>query len=260
MAMEIWPNKTAAEVFDYSVTPLDPGDTIATSTWNLVVQGGASIAGESYTDTEAKAFLTGGTPGETVVLRSLIVSTGGRTFETIGTIQITDPVDADLGADETFATLAEADAYAMKRDWTDWAAASTTTRRAKLRESRDYIVTMYRWPSSYVVDSAQLGPWPRQYAYDREGRLLTGTPDQVKAAQIEAARVALTGPLLGKGGDTSERGIKSEKIAGVIETTYDDLAPADQMRVDRLAYVDALLKSTGASGGSGGVNVRLLKS
>lgn len=159
-----------------------------------------------------------------------------------------------LVAGESFATRAEALAYATAREWTDWIAASDNTQDAKLREATDYIAAAWTWPG-YLADSEQVLPFPRTGYYDREGRAITGTPEKLKAATIEAARLALNGALMG--GEVTAT-VKREKV-GPIETEYAERS-SSSVRSERLSYIGLLLISTGARGGVGAVNVRLSKS
>lgn len=160
-----------------------------------------------------------------------------------------------LSADESFATVAESITYATARGWADWLAAETATQEAKLREATDYITSSARWPGR-LADSAQVLPFPRDGLYDREGRYIEGTPAGVKNATIEAARLALSGLLIG--GTTDAQSVVREKV-GSLEVGYSSPRGAADVRRDRLAYVHLLLRATGAIIG-GGVSVPLLKS
>lgn len=252
------PDETVRRLIDWA-TALD-GDTIATSVFTKVSSGGPTLGPDTHADTVSELFVIGGADGDVAIFKCVITTAAGETLDDLVTMEVLADDAAPLPAGLTFATLAEANARADMLGWTDWQAASNGKRKAALIEAADYIVTLYRWPQSYVADSTQALPWPRAYAYDREGRQITGTPAQVKTANIEAARLALGGPLLGGGSATPERGIKSEDVAGIIKTVYDDLPAADQLRLDRFAYVHALLRATGATGGTNSVNVRLSKS
>lgn len=159
-----------------------------------------------------------------------------------------------LSADESFATVAESVTYATKRAWADWLAATEATQEAKLREATDYIVMTARWPGS-LADYEQALPFPRIGAYDREGRYIEGTPDAVKAATIEAARLALGGLLIG---GTSDAQVVIRRKVGPIEREFSQPRSAADVRRDRLAYVHLLLRGAGAI--IGGANVALLKS
>jgi hypothetical protein len=158
-----------------------------------------------------------------------------------------------LAADESFATVAEADTYAAARGWTDWAAAGTPAKEAALRNGTAYVTVAARWPGE-LADYDQLLAWPRLYAYDREGRYLEGIPTAVKSATIEAARLALTTSLMAGTGARVTKRVK----AGPVEVEYADTSPAS-LRNDRLTYIHALLRSIGATI-AGGTMVALSKS
>jgi len=81
-----WPSKDPGDVKDYdidwsrwlaSVSP-NPPDAIATSAFT-VVQGSVAIQSQAYSGTIAKVWLTGGTAGETVLIRNTITTVAGRT-------------------------------------------------------------------------------------------------------------------------------------------------------------------------------------
>lgn len=164
-----------------------------------------------------------------------------------------------LSTDESFATVAESEAYGDARGWTDWNTTtppSSLTKEQKLREATDYILATFYWPNQ-PASSTQVLPFPMYGLYDRYGRALTGIPTQLKAATIEAARLALTGSLLG--GDAAAAAtqtIKRERI-GPLETEFSETS-YDEVRDTRLAMVHALLRSIGGCM-AGGVNVRLSK-
>lgn len=156
-----------------------------------------------------------------------------------------------ITTDQSYASVAEADAYASARGWTDWAAASTAAKEAALLESTAYLDATYRWPGS-LADIAQVLGWPRADAYDREGRTLTGTPAAVVSAAIEAARLALTAPLIGGSADAA---VTREKV-GPLEVEYQQTA-AWVLRDQRLAWVASLLRSI--SGIGSGTSIRLMR-
>jgi hypothetical protein len=92
---------------------------------------------------------------------------------------------------DTYATLAEADAYAAARSWADWAALTDPAKEARLTEAAVYLDTSYAWKGS-ITSTAQIMSWPRTGVVDGEGRTLASDayPDRLKAAQIELARLA----------------------------------------------------------------------
>lgn len=155
---------------------------------------------------------------------------------------------------ETIATRAESIDYATKRGWSDWLGLSGDAQDAALRDGSDYIVSVTTWPGT-VASSTQIGPFPRVGWTDRERRPITGTPDQAKAANIEAARLSLAGPLVG--GAQSPALIR--KKVGQIEREFAAPKSAAQVAADRLANVHALIRSIGGKI-SGGSTVAISKS
>ncbi len=143
-----------------------------------------------------------------------------------------------ITADQSYASLSAANAYALARDWADWDAATDEAKEAALLEATAYLDATYRWPGTLADLNQPLG-WPRSGAYDREGRPLTGVPAPVASATIEAARLALSAPLLG-GNAASEPVLIRKRVEGVIEREW---APTSQATIqsNRMALVAALL-------------------
>ncbi|SEJ87456.1 hypothetical protein SAMN05518849_11680 [Sphingobium sp. AP50] len=100
----------------------------------------------------------------------------------------------------SFASVAEADAFHALRLYADWTDAGEPQKVSALVRATDYVRSAYR---------------------------VTGLPEPVKAATIMLALYALAGPLSGP----AERGIKgqTEKLEGTgeISTIYDDAQPGD---------------------------------
>ena len=94
---------------------------------------------------------------------------------------------------DTYATLAEADAYATARSWTDWDALTDAQKEARLTDAATYLDTSYTWKGA-ITSTAQVMSWPRTGVVDAEGRTLASDayPEKLKAAQIEFARLAST--------------------------------------------------------------------
>jgi len=83
MAFLQWPSR------DPNESPLDydidwslrlAGDTIATSTWTIVA-GSVTIESTSFSSTETKVWLNGGTLGVLNTLNNKITTAGGRVME-----------------------------------------------------------------------------------------------------------------------------------------------------------------------------------
>lgn len=152
-----------------------------------------------------------------------------------------------LADGESLATRTEAIDYATKRGWTDFLALDGDVQDARLRDGYDYIAAKTTWPGR-LADTAQVGPFPRVGMTDREGRVVIGTPDQAKSANIEAARLAIAGPLMG---GAQQQAVIRKKI-GPIEKEFADPLSADQVRRDRLAYVHSLIRAAGGKLADGG--------
>lgn len=87
--MKSWPAKDPDEVADFDIVwTLDDGDSIASSTWAFNVQAGLAKDSDSYSGSQTKIWLSGGTHGETGVLTNSIVTAAGRTFEESVTLAI----------------------------------------------------------------------------------------------------------------------------------------------------------------------------
>jgi hypothetical protein len=97
-------------------------------------------------------------------------------------------------ATDTYATLAEANAYATLRGWTDWAALSDPQKELRLTEAAVYLDQSYTWKGRVTLTTQPMS-WPRYEVYDKEGRLLKSDliPQRLKDAQIELARLASEG-------------------------------------------------------------------
>lgn len=161
-----------------------------------------------------------------------------------------------LSADESYASLAEADTYASDRAWSDWADATDPAKEAALRVASQYLDVAFIWPGQLSSTDQMLG-WPRAYAYDRDGRTLSDVPSVVKTATIEAARLALTGPLVG-GAEAGKR-LPQRVKAATVEVDFGAAATASGLREQQLELVGAILRRLGARG-SCDVNVALAKS
>lgn len=137
---------------------------------------------------------------------------------------------------ESYVSVTDADAYfAARATPTEWGAASTATKEGALRVATEWITGRYEWPGTLHLDTQALA-WPRDMAYDREGRDLSAqVPTLVERATAEAAQLFLTGELivttLERGGD-----VKRETI-GPITTEYMDGASS----ATQYPQIDAIL-------------------
>lgn len=95
--MQNWPAKDPDENADFALNwTLDTGDSIATSAWAFDVQAGLVEGVKSFTASQSKIWLSGGTHGLTGVLTNTITTAGGREFQDSVSIAIvsTYPVQA----------------------------------------------------------------------------------------------------------------------------------------------------------------------
>lgn len=132
---------------------------------------------------------------------------------------------------DPLATVQQADDYASARGWSDWAALQQGQKSAAILDASTFIKVTYQPPR----------------------RLSASQSDLIVSATVEAARLALSGPLLGA---VEEPQVLREKLKD-LETTYAEAKPG-AARTSRLALVSALLRSAGLRGGST-VNVPLRK-
>lgn len=94
--------------------------------------------------------------------------------------------------DGPLATVVEADAYAEARGWADWAALADEKKSAAILDATTFITASYR-PPALASDAVE---------------------KSIRAAAIEAARLAFKAPLIG-GEAAGQRGKKSVKAGSV---------------------------------------------
>lgn len=124
------------------------------------------------------------------------------------------------GAD-SFATVAEADAYHLAHGNTAWVAALTAAKESALVRGSAYVDGAFSWPGLRSSSTQGLS-WPRDDAFDADGLELSGVPARVKNAACEAALVELTPGTLS---DSREGAITREKV-GEVEVEYSQTQPA----------------------------------
>jgi hypothetical protein len=134
---------------------------------------------------------------------------------------------------DPLATISAADIYASARTWTDWSDAAAEKKAGALLDASTFVRASYRAPA--LLSAAQT--------------------TLIESAVIEAARLALTSPLMG--GAAAGQRVKKSVRAGSVAVEY---AAADPRRLnaDRLQLVTAILGSVGLRRASG-VNVPLSK-
>lgn len=132
---------------------------------------------------------------------------------------------------DPLATVEQADAYASARGWSDWAALQPGQKTVALLDASTFIKVTYSPPL----------------------RLTASQTDLIVSATVEAARLALSGPLIGA---VEEPQVLEERLKD-LQTKYAEVKPGSA-RTSRLALVSALLRSAGLRGGST-INVPLRK-
>ncbi len=158
-----------------------------------------------------------------------------------------------VGAD-TYATLAEADAYASDMGWTDWTA-SDAVKESALRQATHYLDTSYDWLGS-ISDTAQVLAWPRTGVVDREGREIAvdAIPATLKYAQIELAKLGIGQALVA----SASSGDVSAIQAGSVSITFSKGQTASE--TTKFAWVDRLLSGLFKSRSGGRLmNVKLAR-
>lgn len=136
---------------------------------------------------------------------------------------------------DPLATVEQADAYAVARGWADWVALPPERKSAALLDASTYIKACYRAPAATTEAEDEM----------------------IIEAAIEAARLSLSGPLIG-GNAAGQRARKSVK-AGSVAVEYDTASTKD-LTAARTALVAAMMRAAGVYLAGGGVNVRLAKS
>lgn len=120
---------------------------------------------------------------------------------------------------DTYATLAEADAYAATRSWASaWDALDDAVKEQRLIDAAVYLDTSYTWKGQ-ISTSTQAMSWPRYGVYDKEGRLLASDayPDRLKDAQVELAYLASAELVT-----NSSAGEVTALTAGSVSLTFKD--------------------------------------
>lgn len=136
---------------------------------------------------------------------------------------------------DTYATLAEADAYAAARSWADWAALTTAAKELRLTEAAIYLDTSYSWKGS-ITSEAQAMSWPRTGVVDLEGRTIASDayPARLKAAQIELARLASTTALVTNDAQGEVKSIQAGSVGITFKDAQNVNEAAKYRSIDRL--------------------------
>jgi hypothetical protein len=149
----------------------------------------------------------------------------------------------DVGKD-SYLSLQDADAYWDNHNHNErWQQASEQEKEAALREATRYVDNRYTWIGKHPGSSGQVLSWPRMNAVDKQGRLRTGIPQEVKDATAYLAQQSLEGGLLAP----QDRGGRINRVqADTVVVEWDKSAPS-QPTYD---YADLLLKNITTGGRS----------
>lgn len=154
---------------------------------------------------------------------------------------------------DTYATLAEADAYASYRSWADWDALTDAVKEARLSDAAEYLDQSYSWKGQ-ITSQTQFMAWPRMGVYDKEGRLIASDayPAKLKNAQVELARLASAALVTNDTG-----GAVSALSAGSVSITFKDTDKASE--AGKYRSIDRLLKGLYQTRAGGNRNFDILK-
>ena len=142
-----------------------------------------------------------------------------------------------LSTAEAFVSVATADTYFTTTHIESsavWSAASTPQKEGALRYASTILSNRYQWPGTIAVETQALA-WPRDGAYDKEGRSLVDTvPSLVAKATVELARFLLSNPA---NASTSSADLVASVSVGSLAVAFRDSAPAKAF----LGYLNDLL-------------------
>jgi hypothetical protein len=180
--MIIWPPKDNSEVEDFDINwlPRLGTDTVATSLWAIVSGAGLTINSNSFTPARTKVWLSGGTLGQTYLLKNTVTTASGATeIETaqlniraktssviLGTIVVEDG-SCPVGAN-SYASIDTLVSYCNDRGIT----IPDGDPQAALIRGTQYIEGHYRgrWPGNRTkYRGLQSLSWPRFGAYVDDG-------------------------------------------------------------------------------------------
>lgn len=139
---------------------------------------------------------------------------------------------------DIYATAQEVSDYLTARGLNVAWDAATDKQEAALLEATSFLDAAFSWVGK-LADCTQTLGWPRVCAYDREGRVLEGTPQAVKDACAELANLALGGRLMPMELATGSAGIIKDQI-GDVSVQYDA-----SLYVPTYDYVRMILRGIG---------------
>jgi hypothetical protein len=161
-----------------------------------------------------------------------------------------------LVPDESYSTVAEADAYFLALNNTAWTG-TDPEKEAWLRQGKTYLETTYKqkW-QGFITDIDQPSDWPRTGVIDGNGRIVDADtiPDDIKAANNELALDAISGSLTSTIG-AQGTGIKREKV-GSLETEYWNNTNNQAIYQTADNLVKEYLKSSAQSAGNARLGVK----
>jgi Putative DnaT-like ssDNA binding protein len=160
---------------------------------------------------------------------------------------------------ESYVAVADADAYWVKHQGPEWAAAPLEQKEAALRYSARWLDGHFAFIGQLLQFSQTLA-WPRVQglafvdAFTEEGRVVTGVPTPIKEAQCELAMVHIKVFPLNL--VTKPNSLKRSVSAGGVSIVYDNY-----MRGAVGDYINGLLRDYITGGGMGGVSsARIVRS
>jgi hypothetical protein len=125
---------------------------------------------------------------------------------------------------DSYASVADADAYFASMGNTQWGAASNANKESALRRATQYLDTYYnnRWQGLRTYARDQALAWPRYDVYDDEDNLIANDeiPKEIVQATMEAALRELTNPNSLTPDVTVGRIVKKRTV-GPISTEYE---------------------------------------
>jgi hypothetical protein len=168
-------------------------------------------------------------------------------------------LDATVGgaASNSYATLAEADAYFADRVTGNWDGSDTTKEQALIKATQYIDATYGRSFSGIKNTQAQALAWPRYHSLDGDGYEVNSLiiPTKIKYATIEAAK------LIAGGADLQAelgRATRREKV-GSLEVEYMEGAALTSRYPVVEGYVKGFLIAGASAGGNGFSNIRLVR-
>jgi hypothetical protein len=147
-----------------------------------------------------------------------------------------------LSTANSYCSLATADSYWLSRDDAAWRDSSASARKAAIVRATEYIDSRFSKKFvGYLVVETQALAWPRQGAYDAEGRQLIGVPSAVVRATCALSHIALTAPLYRESTETVVKSRRRE-VGPIVDQVEYAAGGAGSVEI-RFVEVDALLKS-----------------